>query len=60
MSIGGVSIILILGIVNFALLTFQLITGLRYIRVKFVIHRNSGIALFCCAFVRGLLAILAT
>jgi len=60
MSIGGVSTILILGVVNFVLLIFQLLTGLGYFRVKFAIHRKTGILLFCCAFLHGLLAFLAT
>ena len=60
MSIGGVSSILVLGIVNLVLLTFQLLTGLRYIRVKPTIHKNSGIVLFCCAVVHGLFAILSS
>jgi hypothetical protein len=59
MTIGGVSIILILGIVNFFLLLFQLSTGLRWIKVRFGIHRKTGIVLFITATVHGLLGWLA-
>jgi hypothetical protein len=58
MSIGGVSIILILGIVNFVLLLFQLATGLRWIKVRFGVHRKTGVALFFFALVHGALALL--
>lgn len=56
MRIGGISIILILGIVNFALLCFQLASGLRWIKPAFGIHRKTGIALVIVASIHGLLA----
>lgn len=59
MLIGGVSIILILGLVNFLLLLFQLASGLRWIKVKFGVHRKTGIALFIVAVIHGALATLA-
>ncbi len=59
MVIGGISIILILGLINFVLLLFQLSTGLRWIKVKFGVHRKTGILLFILASVHGLLGILA-
>jgi len=59
MVIGGISIILILGVINFLLLLFQLSTGLRWIRVKFGVHRKTGILLFIVAFIHGFLGILA-
>jgi len=58
MKIGGVSIILILGIVNFLLLLFQISTGLRWVRIRMTIHRKTGITLFIIAFIHGTLAIL--
>ena len=58
MVIGGVSVILILGIINFVLLLFQLSTGLRWIRVRFGVHRKTGILLFIVAFVHGFLGVL--
>lgn len=59
MAIGGISIILILGVVNFLLLLFQLASGLHWIKVPFGTHKKTGIALFVTATIHGLLAILA-
>jgi len=58
MKIGGVSIILILGMVNFCLLLFQISTGLRWVRIRMTIHRKTGITLFITAFIHGTLGIL--
>jgi len=58
MVIGGISIILILGIINFLLLLFQLFTGLRWIKVKFGVHRATGILLFTTSCVHGFLGTL--
>lgn len=58
MTVGGISIILILGICNFVLLFFQLGTGLRYIKVPFGIHKKVGIGFFVVACVHGILAVL--
>jgi hypothetical protein len=60
MTIGGISIILILGIINFLLLLFQLFSGLHWIKVKFGVHRKAGILLFITATVHGLLGLLAS
>jgi hypothetical protein len=59
MTIGNVSIILILGIVNGLLILFQLLTGLRLIKVSFTLHRKTGILLVITAFLHGALAFLA-
>jgi hypothetical protein len=59
MEIGGFSIILILGICNFALILFQLTTGLRIIKVRFGVHKKTGILLLVLALIHGALAILA-
>ena len=59
MAIGGISIILILGIINFLLLLFQLATGLHWIKVRFGVHRKTGILLFITASIHGLLGLLA-
>ena len=58
MKIGGLSIVLILGIINFLLLLFQLSSGLRWIKVKMAVHRKTGIALFIVALCHGILAAL--
>lgn len=60
MSIGGVSIILILGIINFLLILFQLSTGLRWIGVPIGVHKKSGITLLVTATLHALLAFLAS
>jgi len=59
MKIGGVSIILILGILNFVLLLFQMSSGLRWIKVSMKVHRKTGITLFLSALLHGTLAVLA-
>jgi hypothetical protein len=56
---GGVSPILILGIVNLMLVTFQVSSGLRWIKVPSGVHRKTGIALFVSAVVHGVLGLIA-
>jgi len=56
--IGGISIVLILGVINFLLILFQLSSGLRLIKVSFLTHRKSGIALLISASLHALLGIL--
>ncbi len=56
MSIGGVSIILILGVFNLLLLIFQLCTGMRWIKVFFKMHRRTGVTLFVNAVIHAGLA----
>ena len=58
MTIGGISIILILGIINFFLLLVQLTSGLHIIKLSFGFHKNTGILLFITGSIHGLLAIL--
>lgn len=60
MSIAGVSIILILGILNLGLLLFQLLSGLHLIKVRINIHKKTGITLFCCAVIHAVLGILVS
>ncbi|OGR08256.1 MAG: hypothetical protein A2511_14775 [Deltaproteobacteria bacterium RIFOXYD12_FULL_50_9] len=57
MRIGNVSVILLLGLVNFGLLSFQLATGLRWIKVRFGVHKKTGIALVIVATLHGILAL---
>jgi len=56
--IGGISIVLILGVINFLLILFQLSSGLRLIKVPFVTHRKTGIALLISASLHGLLGVI--
>jgi len=55
--IGGISIVLILGVINFLLILFQLSSGLRLINVSFLTHRKTGIALLISASLHALLGI---
>ena len=59
MKIGGISIVLILGILNFLLVLFQISSGMRWVKVKMTLHRKTGITLLITAFCHGLLAILS-
>ncbi|MGV7931304.1 MAG: hypothetical protein AB2L13_20770 [Spirochaetota bacterium] len=59
MSIGGVSIILILGLLNMLLIVFQLLSGLRVLRLPMVIHRRTGMALVVTALLHAVLAFMA-
>ena len=59
MNLGGISLILILGLLNLALVLFQLSTGMRWVKVPFKVHRTSGKLLVVSAAVHGLLAALA-
>jgi len=59
MTIGGVSIILIGGLFNLALLLFQLLSGLHYIKVPFGVHKKTGITLVITAFIHGMLGIVS-
>ena len=56
--VGGISIVLILGIINFLLILFQLSSGLRLIKVSFLTHRKTGIALLISGSLHALLGIL--
>ena len=60
MTIGGVSIILILGILNLILVAFQISSGLRWIKVPFGVHRKSGILLVFSAIIHAFLAFLVS
>jgi len=60
MKIGGVSIILLLGMLNMVLILFQMSTGLRWIRVPLGVHRRTGMLLFVSALVHALLASLVS
>jgi hypothetical protein len=60
MNIGGVSIILMLGILNFLLILFQMSTGLRWIKVPFGVYKKSGMILLISATLHAVLAFLAS
>ncbi len=58
MKIGADSIMLISGIMNLALIGFQLAGGLRWIKVPFKVHRKTGMLLFFIASVHAAIGIL--
>jgi hypothetical protein len=60
MSVGGISIILILGLGNLILLLFQAASGLKIIKVKYGIHKKTGIALLIIALIHGFLGIVVS
>jgi hypothetical protein len=60
MNIGGISIILILGILNFLLILFQMSTGLRWVKAPLGVHKRSGITLLVSATLHAVLAFLSS
>lgn len=60
MKIGGVSIILMLGVLNFLFILFQLSTGLRWIKAPFGVHKKSGLILLISATLHAFLAFLTS
>ncbi len=59
MRLGGMSLVQILGLLNFMLLMFQLFSGRHWIQVKIGIHRKVGLALVVTASLHGFLAMVA-
>jgi len=58
-TVGGVPMILILGILNMLLILFQISSGLRWIKVPLGVHKRTGSVLFFSAALHALLAMLA-
>lgn len=56
--IFGIDLILWFGILNFILILFQLLSGLRIIKVKYKTHKIFGIVLLFTASIHGIYAIL--
>jgi hypothetical protein len=59
MAIAGVSLILVLGIVNLILVLFQAASGLRLIKPKIGVHKKMGLLLVVTATAHAVLAYLA-
>jgi hypothetical protein len=59
MSIFGVSIVLLLGVINFFLIIFQFLSGMHYIKVNYKMHRKTGITLLVTGILHGILAVMA-
>jgi hypothetical protein len=60
MTVAGISTILLLGMLNMALVLFQIGTGLRWIRVPFKLHRWGAYLLCLSGAVHGTLAFLVS
>jgi len=58
MTIGGISLVLILGIINLVLVLFQVSTGKKWLKVNFLWHRRLGVVLLLTAVVHAVLAYL--
>lgn len=58
MAIGGVSIILLLGIINLLLVFFQVSTGRRWIKAPLAWHRRGAVVLLVSAVLHATLAFL--
>jgi hypothetical protein len=53
-----INIILWLGVLNLILILFQLLSGLRIIKIKYKLHKRMGVILFFSAFIHGIYAII--
>lgn len=59
MTIAGISLIIILGVVNLLLVLFQVATAKRWVVVPFSWHRRGGVVLLAGALIHGVLAFLS-
>lgn len=59
MNVLGVSLILLLGVLNLALILFQVSTGKKWLKVPFSAHRRAGFLLLVSALAHAVLAFLA-
>lgn len=56
--IAGINIILVLGIINLALVLFQLFSGLHLVKVRMRLHKATGITLVITSIMHAALALL--
>ncbi len=56
MSMGGVSLVLMLGLINLLLVLFQVSSGKRILKINFSWHRRLGLILLFTAMLHALLA----
>ncbi|MBM3292969.1 MAG: hypothetical protein FJY82_00430 [Candidatus Aminicenantes bacterium] len=59
MTVAGISLVLILGVINLLLVLFQVGTGKRWLKVNFAWHRRLGVALLLTALLHAGLAYLS-
>ena len=60
MKVGGISIIFLVGVLNFILVLFQMSSGLRWIRAPLGLHKKTGVTLFISATLHAIFAYLAS
>ncbi len=59
MTLAGISLVLLLGLVNLILVLFQVSTGKKWLKVNFRWHRWLGTLLLFTAVAHGILAYLS-
>ncbi len=59
MTVAGISLVLLLGIINLILVVFQVSTGKKWLKVNFTWHRRLGILLLFTAIIHAVLAYLS-
>ncbi|MDI6844945.1 MAG: hypothetical protein QME28_02285 [Candidatus Saccharicenans sp.] len=59
MTLAGISLVLLLGIINLILVVFQVSTGKKWLKVNFTWHRRLGILLLFTAIIHAVLAYLS-
>ncbi|MGB4705393.1 MAG: hypothetical protein WBI18_10030 [Candidatus Saccharicenans sp.] len=59
MTLAGISLVLLLGIINLILVVFQVSTGKKWLKVNFTWHRRLGILLLFTAITHAVLAYLS-
>jgi len=52
--IGGLPLLVWFGIVGMGFLIFQILSGLRIIKINPKVHKVCGLLLFCIAIIHGL------
>ena len=60
MTIGGISILLISGMVNILLVLFQVLSGTRVVKVDPRVHRKTGLLLLVSALGHGIVGTLVS
>lgn len=59
MTVAGISLVLILGLINLVLVLFQVGSGKRWLKVNFTWHRRLGVVLLLTAVLHAVLAYLS-
>lgn len=59
MRLAGISLVLLLGMVNLILILFQVSTGKKWLKINFSWHRRLGVLLLLTALAHAVLAYLS-